>query len=118
MTGTKRVLNRSLHDEIYETKTVTVSGTGTTAMILSNAIHGRKGTFTVNNAGANTVTVFPRVSNDEITWYEMDNGSGTAVATTVTKHFPWEGNYKYVKLDGTAAAESVGVVSTIYVASI
>jgi len=119
MTLAKRVLNRGLHDELYNTTTVSVTGgAGNINLIPCTLINGRKGNFTVNNAGAQTIVAYPRVSNDEVTWFEMDNGSGTSQATTVKKVYPFLGNYKFVKLDTTAVTTSAGVVSTVYVASI
>jgi hypothetical protein len=116
--GDLRVISRAKHDEIFVTTTENVLAAGETTLIPAHLVNGRKGDFTVNNAGANTITVFPRVSNDGTTWFEMDNGTGTALATTVKHHFPFTGNYKYIMLVATASTQSDGVVSTMYVASI
>jgi len=120
MAVTRKVINRGRpYDELYETTTTSVTGgAGDINLIPSALVHGRRGNFTVNNAGANTITVYPRVSNDGATWFEMDNGSGTAQTTGVKKVYPFTGNYKYIKLDATATTTSAGVVATIYVASI
>lgn len=118
MTAPEPIKKRQ-HDEINVTQTTkTVASTGTTTLITSELIQGRKGNFTVDNKGANTIVVFPQVSNDDTVWYEMDNGSGTSQATTIKKVYPFLGNYKYVRIVATAGTASAGVVTDLYLASI
>jgi hypothetical protein len=88
-------------------QTITVAASGTTACIPAIETKGQSGVFAVNNSSANSVTVFPRYSLDGTTYFEIDNGSGTAMATGVKQSFPWIGKYRYVKLDAQTSTQSI-----------
>lgn len=107
-----------VRDDTIEKKNVTV-GTSITTVIEKQEIYGMKGNFAVDNtAGANDITVYPRVSTDGSTWFELDNGSGATVVAGGKKVFPFTGNYRYVKLDAVASVSTTGVNAWLYISSL
>ena len=89
-----------------------------TNIISSTEIYGYKGSFGVSNAGSETITVYPRVSFDNITWFEMDNGSGLSVASSGTRLIPFTGNYRYIKLDAISPSTTNTATAYMYVSSV
>lgn len=117
---TRRMLGARHHEEdTVGPNTDTVANSGFTELVEATEVNGQTGFFAVDNTGGdNTIVVFPQVSYDGTTWFEMDNGTGESMTTSHKKIFPFLGRYKYVKLVASAVTEDIGVVSALYVSSI
>ncbi len=100
-----------------ENKGVSVS-TSITNLISSTEIYGYKGSFGVENKGSEDVTVYPRVSFDGLTWFEMDNGSGITISSGGKQIIPFTGNYRYIKLDAVSTSTTNIFDAYMYVSSL
>ena len=115
MTNPKKMHDGVGRDLNRENLAVTVAATGETTLIPKTEIFGMRGHFIVDNGSANTITVFPRVSVDGTNWVEMDNGTGSTLATLTGETYPWIGSYRYVMCVATAGTASTPVDAYLYV---
>lgn len=93
--------------------------TATADLIASTEINGARGFFGVDNAtGPQAITVYPQVSADGSTWYEMDNGSGTAVANGAKRPIPWVGSYKFVRIRAATGSSTSTVSAQLYLSTV
>jgi len=90
---------------------------GTTTLIPSLEAKGKLGNFSIHNRGANTITVFPEYSVDDLTFFPIDDGTGTAILTTAKETLNWAAGYRFVRLNATAAVTTNDVDSYAYVGS-
>lgn len=95
----------------------TVVNPGTTILIPSFEVKGKLGNFSINNRGANTITVFPEYSVDNITFFPIDDGTGNAILTTAKLTLNWAAGYRFVQLTSTAAITTNDVDTYAYVGS-
>jgi len=106
---------------VYTTTTGTV-GTSAAVLIEKQELSGRGGSWFVNNAGGQDITVnmYSAYASGAANWSaagaEWDVvGSDIVIAAGATKHIPFNNIYRYVALTAaTASSTSAGVVSYLY----
>ena len=101
---------------LFDSKTATtVADSGDTVLIDKVEVLGLNGNFFVENKGANTIVLFPRHSNDGVTFAEIDNGAGISLIAGAKTTLNFAAGYRFVRLDATAVITTTLVDSSFFV---